>query len=234
MNYTEIMNKLKDLGTAQTKKIYQNHGADMDTFGVSMAELKKIAKKVKVNHELGLQFLNSHNTDAVYLSRWVVDSSQISIKELETILHETDYYLIIENVIPYIAGNNTSLAFECIEKWITKKHHTFRQAAYSIYTLMVMSLPNDELDINEVSLLVDYIRENIHNEQNRVRYTMNSFIIAVASSIPTLTTRAKEVANEIGKVHVSMGKTACKVPFAPTYIEKIERLGKIGVKRKIT
>jgi len=47
-----------------------------------------------------------------------------------------------------------------------------------------------------------------------------------------LSKRAKEVAAEIGNVSVDMGDTACKVPLATAYIEKVEAMGKLGQKRK--
>jgi hypothetical protein len=35
-----------------------------------------------------------------------------------------------------------------------------------------------------------------------------------------------------GLVEVDMGNTACKVPFAPDYIQKVKDRGTIGKKRK--
>lgn len=37
---------------------------------------------------------------------------------------------------------------------------------------------------------------------------------------------------KIGKISVDLGKTACKVPFAPDYIENLRKMGRIGKKRK--
>ena len=61
---------------------------------------------------------------------------------------------------------------------------------------------------------------------------MNGFVIAVGSYCPDLLSEAKKTAKKIGRVDVEMGGTACKVPFAPEYIEKIEKMGRIGKKRK--
>ncbi|WP_415783129.1 hypothetical protein [Brevibacillus invocatus] len=41
-----------------------------------------------------------------------------------------------------------------------------------------------------------------------------------------------KVADSIGTVHVDVGDTACKVPMATTYLEKIEGTGLVGRKRK--
>jgi len=49
---------------------------------------------------------------------------------------------------------------------------------------------------------------------NRVRYTMNGFVIAAASYVTALTADAVNTIKTIGEVEVDMGGTACKVPFA--------------------
>ena len=53
MSYEEIMQKLEELGSEQTKKIYQNHGVREPYFGVKIGELKKLVKYVKKDHQLG-------------------------------------------------------------------------------------------------------------------------------------------------------------------------------------
>ena len=41
-----------------------------------------------------------------------------------------------------------------------------------------------------------------------------------------------QLREEIGKVDVDMGNTSCKVPDATEYIRKVEKMGRIGKKRK--
>lgn len=76
------------------------------------------------------------------------------------------------------------------------------------------------------------MKDSVHEERNRVRYVMNSFVISVGSYVPELTEEAKQVADFIGKVHVDVGNTACKVPLAKDYIKKVEDKDRIGIKRK--
>ena len=47
-----------------------------------------------------------------------------------------------------------------------------------------------------------------------------------------LTPFATQTGENIGPVTVDKGNTACKVPFAPDYIRKVEKRGAIGKKRK--
>ncbi len=82
-------------------------------------------------------------------------------------------------------------------------------------------------------MLLEHVGNNIHTATNRVRYAMNGFVIAVGSYIPELSEKAIKIAKEIGKVQVEMGGTACKVPLAEMYIEKVKNAGRLGKKRKM-
>ena len=62
---------------------------------------------------------------------------------------------------------------------------------------------------------------------------MNGFIIASGVYVPDLTEEARSAGSAVGKVQVDMGGTACKVPLAAEYIQKVEDRGKTGQKRKI-
>jgi hypothetical protein len=76
------------------------------------------------------------------------------------------------------------------------------------------------------------VEKKIHAAPNRVRYGMNGFVIALGGYVKSLTDTAIKTAEKIGQVKVDMGNTACKVPYAPDYIKKIQTRGTIGKKRK--
>ena len=92
--------------------------------------------------------------------------------------------------------------------------------------------PDGELDIETIQKLLQRIAKEIHSAPNRVRYTMNGFILGVGAYIKGLTKDAIETAKKIGTVYVDMGGTACVVPPAGDYIKKIEAKGGIGKKKK--
>jgi hypothetical protein len=56
--------------------------------------------------------------------------------------------------------------------------------------------------------------KGIGKADNRIRKTMNGFLIAVGPYVQPLLARAKKSARAIGPVAVDMGDTACKVPDA--------------------
>ncbi len=128
-------------------------------------------------------------------------------------------------------ASETPYGFELGRKWIASKVESTAAAGWA--TLADYAKINDDelLDISIYNNLLDTIAQEIHAAPNRVRYTMNGFIITVGSFIASLTDKAKAVAQQIGQVHVEMGGTACKVPLAEIYIQKVIDSKKLGKKR---
>src|SRR5579872_7131908 len=78
-----IMAELKKKGTDKTRKIYARHGMAADNmFGVSMADLKVIAKTIKGHQALACGLYETGNLDAMYLAGMVADGSKLTPKEL--------------------------------------------------------------------------------------------------------------------------------------------------------
>src|SRR5690606_16797105 len=123
-------------------------------------------------------------------------------------------------------------ALELARQWIEDEREMVAVSGWSTYANYLSITADEQLDLEEIRSLLAIVKANIHGERNRVRYVMNSYVIAVGSYVPALTNEAKAVAEFIGKVDVNVGNTACKVPLATDYIEKVEQKGKLGVKRK--
>lgn len=231
MTFDEIMEKLKEMGTEQTKKTFIRHGAKEPFFGVKVGDLKKIVKYVKKDHELALELYNSGNHDAMYLSGLSVNPKLMTREILQDWVKKANWYLLLEYTVAGVTAES-NYAMELIRDWIHSDDEGIATCGWSAYANYLSITPDEKLDLDEIKKLLKQVEESIHDERNRVRYTMNAFVIAVGASIIPLHEEAKRVANHIGKVHVNMGETACKVPLATGYIQKVAARDKIGVKKK--
>ena len=72
-----VMADLEAAGTAQNRKVYARHGAAEPMFGVSYAELGRIAKRIKTDHALARQLWDSGNHDARVLALRVADPAAL-------------------------------------------------------------------------------------------------------------------------------------------------------------
>ena len=227
----EVMSELESYGDAQTKKTLMNHGAREPLFGVKVQDLKKILKKTKKNHALSLQLYATGNSDAMYLAGLMADETQMTREHLEEWVRMAYWSYLNEYAVPWVASE-TDFGFELGLKWIGSAQESIAAAAWATLASTAAVNSDDFLDIPAYDRLLDRIEKEIHTAPNRVKYTMNGFVISVGSFISALTEKAKTVAGRIGQVTVDMGGTACKVPLALSYIDKVEGKGKVGVKRK--
>lgn len=231
MTASDILNELKSYGDENTKKTLLNHGAKEPFFGVKVADLKKILKKTKKNHALSLELYNTGNTDAMYLAGLMADEHQISKAQLEEWADKAYWYYLSEYTVPWVAAESP-YGFELGQKWIQSGEERIAAAGWATLAYFAGVNEDKDLDIDIYRKLLDSIPQNIHQAQNRVRYVMNGFVIAVGAYITELTEKSKEVAALIGKVEVDVGGTACKVPLATAYLKKMADMGRIGKKRK--
>lgn len=231
MNIQEIMNKLADLSSEQTRKIFMNHGASGNLYGVKIGDLKKLVKHVKKDHELALALYDTGNFDAMYLAGLSIDPKSVTKETLQKWVGNADWYMLAEYTVAGVAAES-QYALELAREWMESEEEMTAVAGWSTYANYLSITPDEKLDLKEIRALLQRAETTIHQEKNRVRYCINGFVISAGAYVLDLYDEAMKVAETIGKVHVNMGSTACKVPLAVPYIEKIASRNKIGVKRR--
>ncbi|TCZ78729.1 DNA alkylation repair protein [Paenibacillus albiflavus] len=230
MQLNEVMTQLEELGTEQTKKTFIRHGAKEPLFGVKVGDLKKLVKYVKKDQELALALYETGNYDAMYLAGLSVNPKTMKKATLQAWIKRANWYSPAEFTVAGVAAESP-FALELAREWMQSDKEMTATCGWSTYANYVSITPDDQLDLKEITDLLHQIESTIHQERNRVRYTMNAFVISVGAYVAELKEEAKRVATKIGKVHVDVGQTACKVPLAAEYIAKVEERG-AGRKRK--
>ncbi len=190
--------------------------------------MKKILKHVKKDQELALKLYDSGVSDAMYLAGLAVDPKLMTKEQLQSAY----WYLLAECTVAWVASES-QYALELAREWMQSDEELIACAGWSTYANYVMYLGAKELELNEIAELLEQVHTSIHDAPNRVRYNMNSFVIGVGAYIPELREDAQRIAKDIGKVHVDMDGTACKVPIAYDYIEKVLSRGEPKKKKTV-
>ncbi len=216
MTYKQTMAALKKMGTTQNVKVYKRHGAGANVFGVSFANLKTLAKKIKMDHELALQLWDSGNVDARTLATMVADPSAMNGALAQRWVKDVDYYLLADCVAGVVA--KSPVAGAKMKAWMKSNKQYIRQSGYSI---LASSLVNGvDVSVSDCRQYLKTIEKEIHASANRAKHAMNMALIAIGIYKSALTKPAMAAAKRIGKVDVDHGETACKTPDAIPYIER--------------
>jgi 3-methyladenine DNA glycosylase AlkD len=226
-----IVEELRAKGSETTKRTLMRHGAREPFFGTKVQDMKPIQKRIKKNYQLALDLYATGISDAMYLAGLIADETKMTKADLEKWLDGAYWYMISEFTVPWVASEGP-YGWELGLKWIESKDEKTAAAGWTTLANLISIKPDEELDFDAYSKLLDRVRTTIHSQPNFVRRAMNGFVIAVGGYLQPLTEKAQKAAKEIGVVTVDMGDTACQTPFAPEYIKKIHDRGWLGKKKK--
>lgn len=231
MKAIDILKELEPLGKESYKRTLMNHGIREPFYGVKIEDMKKIVKRVGKSYPLALELYDTGVFDAMYLAGLLVEDRKMTRDDLGRWADRAYCPMLSEYTVPWVAsesGHGWELGLE----WIESDQERIAAAGWSTLSALASIRKDDELDLKKYEQLLGRVVKDIHKAPNRVRYVMNAYVIAVGGYLKSLTGKALDTAGKLGKVEVDMGGTACKLPAAADYIQKIEARGSIGKKRK--
>ena len=231
MTAKAILEQLKPLGLDSYKKVLLNHGIKEPIYGVKIEELKKFQKRIKKDYQLALDLYDTGVYDAMYLAGLIADDHKMTKKDLRHWAETANNSGISEYTVPWVAAESLH-GHELALEWIESKKEDIASSGWATLRGLVAIKDDAELDLTELKQLLQRVQQTIHQQPNRVRYAMNDFVISVGSYVKALTDTALQTAAKMGTVMVDMSGTACKVPSAAEYIQKVQKRGTIGKKRK--
>ena len=230
MTVNEVMKFLSDHGSEQTRKVLRRHGARDPFFGVKVADLQKIRKKIRKDYMLSMELYRTGNTDAMYLAGLISDPEKMTEKDLNEWVEGAYWYMLSDYTVADTAARCPA-GFDLALSWIDSGSEFIESAGWSTLSAWISYYEPDRERMDTITGLLDRAGRELHESKNRTRYSMNGFIIACGSFLTTHTEQSLTIAESVGKVTVDMVGTACKVPPASASIKKVIKLGRQGKKR---
>ncbi len=141
-----IMAELKKKGSEKTRKIYARHGmATGKMFGVSVADLKVIAKTIKGQQALACELYATGNLDAMYLAGMVADGFQMTAKELNAWAEgAANLQMISEYTVPWVTVENPN-GRELALQWMKSKKEHVAASGWCTYSGLLATKPDTGL-----------------------------------------------------------------------------------------
>ena len=214
MNLKSALRELKRRGTAQNRKVYRRHGVGENMYGVSFADLRLLAKQIKIDQDLAVQLWATGNHDARVLATLIADPARFDAKTLDAWSKVLSDYVITDQFAGLVA--RTSYWRKKAEKWHTARGEWIGRAGWDLVGQLALHEPALPDSYFEPYLIE--IETGIHQQKNRVREAMNNVLIAIGVRNAALQAKALSAARTIGPVEIDHGETNCKTPNAAEYI----------------
>ena len=227
MNLNSALRELKRRGTAQNRKVYRRHGVGENMYGVSFADLRLLAKQIKVDQNLAMQLWATGNHDAQNLATLIADPVRFDAKLLDAWSKDLENYVITDQFAGLVV--RTSYGQKKAEKWHKARSEWIGRAGWNLIGQLALHQP--DLPDSYFEPYLFEIKTGIHQQKNRVREAMNHALIAIGIRSAALQEKALSAAQTIGPVEIDHGETNCKTPDAADYILRtVEHRRKKAVK----
>jgi 3-methyladenine DNA glycosylase AlkD len=231
MTSKEIMAELRSKGSENIKKILLKHGVREPLFGVKVEHLKEIQKKIKIDYQLAKDLYETGNADAMYLAGLIADDRKMTKADMHRWVQQALSLNISEYTVPWVAAEGM-FGYELALVWIDSPEEYIAAAGWNTLASLVALKDDADLNIAGLKTLLSRVVKDIHTAKNRVRHTMNGFVIAVGTSVVELTSEAMAVAIKIGPVRTEGdGKTSILSSATENILKRKEK-GTIGKKKK--
>lgn len=231
MSVQALLEQLRSCGSESIAAILRKHGAAEPVWGVKIEDMKKLLKPHKGDVVLACALFESGVYDAQYFAGLMADGRLMSQAQLQHWVESANAPAIREYSVAWVTAESP-FAMEMALRWIADEEAGVAATGWAVLTQFVSVTPDAQLDVVLLGQLLTRVEATVHQQENRVRAAMNNFVIALGCFVVPMHAAALAAGKTIGKVAVDVGDTACKIPFAPEYIEKVVQRGSVGKKRK--
>jgi 3-methyladenine DNA glycosylase AlkD len=165
MTARELLKELETLGNEQTRKTYKRHGVGDDVFGVSYAQLSKLQKRIRTNHELAISLWASGVHDGQIFATMIADPAKMTTSEIDTWAKDLSNY-----VLTALAGlvGKTPSARKKAEQWTKSKDEWLGSAGWQL----IGGLARRDLDLPDSYFLPISKLSNVTFIGKRTAYAM--------------------------------------------------------------
>jgi 3-methyladenine DNA glycosylase AlkD len=223
MTLEETLRQLDSLGNAGVRA--QNaksgpfgSGAGDNQFGVSRGDIRKLANKIKTNHDLALALWKTENVDAQFLATLLINVNLLSADELERMVKSVTFPWVAEWLHSYVVKEHADKE-TLRKKWMTSDDRWAARAGWQLTAGRVAKSP-EGLD---VEALLDRIEKEMGAAAPEVQWTMNMCLAEIGIHFPNHRKRAIAIGERLGIYRDYPVSKGCTSPFAPIWINEMVR-----------
>jgi 3-methyladenine DNA glycosylase AlkD len=218
MTVKEVLAKLKALGDEKVRARNAKSGAGENQFGVQMGDIRKVAKSIKADHELGLALWETGNLDARLLAILLITPKKLTAKQLEAMVKAATFPWLADWLNSYVVKQHPDK--EALrEKWMKAKDPMAARAGWNLTAERVAKSPKD-LDL---TALLDRIESEMARAPAAAQWTMNSCLAQIGICSPPHRKRALAIGESLGIYRDYPVSKGCTSPFAPIWIAEMVR-----------
>ncbi len=205
MDYDKVIKKLKSLRNKRNIDGMMRFGIKpkIEVLGVSIPELRKMAKSIGKDHELALKLWDSGIHEAQLLAAFIADSEKLTESQMEKWVRGFDSWDIVDQV----CGNlfdKTKFAYKKVFEFSSREEEFVKRTAFTL--IAALSVHNKEMRDEDFIKFFPLIKKASTDERNFVKKAVNWALRQIGKRNKKLNKEAIKLAKEIQKIDSKSAK----------------------------
>lgn len=214
MDISDVLAQLKSMGDEARRAHNKKNGAPDNQFGVKLGDIRAIAKKIKTDHELGLQLWETGNVDAQLLATLIMKPKSISMSELDRLTRSVTCSQVADWLNAYIVPEHPDKENLRL-KWMTAKDPWAARAGWNLTASRINKRTADF----DLTALLDRIEKELPKARPEVQWTMNNTLAAIGIHHADLRSRTIAIGEKIGLYSDWPVSKGCTPPYVPVWVD---------------
>ncbi len=166
----------------------------VNSLGLSVPQMRKLAKQIGVNHALALKLWKTKIHEAQHIATMIADRSLVTEKLMEQWLKDFNSWDLVDGACSNVF-RKTPLAYAKVKEWSTRKKEFEKRAAYSLIAYLAV---HDKKEADKpFEDFLDIIKRESSDERNFVKKAVNWALRQIGKRNVRLCKNAIKTAKEI-------------------------------------
>ncbi len=197
MNYRQVINRLKQMGSRRTVAGMARFGINPKrTLGISIYNLRPLAREIGRDHRLAQQLWASGLHEARILASYIEDPDRVSAAQMERWVKDFDSWDVCDQVTELFT--RTRLARAKIRLWAKRDEEFVKRAAFAM--IAELAWHSKTAADKEFEPFFRLIKRAAADERNFVKKAVNWALRNIGKRNRRLNRRAVAVARAIGQI----------------------------------
>lgn len=218
MTVEETLSELKAMANDKMYAQNKRHGAGDNQFGVRLGDIRKLAAKIKTNHELAIALWDSGNLEARLLALLLIKPKKLSPTQLDQMVRAGNFSQLADWLNAYVVKNHPDKE-SLRQAWLADNDPWAARAGWG---LTWERITTDPAGINLPAVL-DRIALEMATAAPPVQWTMNFCLAGIGIHFPEHRQRAIAIGDTLGIYRDYPVSKGCTSPFAPIWINEMVR-----------
>jgi 3-methyladenine DNA glycosylase AlkD len=195
LQYNEVIQRLKSLSDPEAVKGMARFGINPEnTYGVSIPNLRRIAKEAGKDHALAQELWASGIHEAKILASMVDEPKAVTEEQLEAWVKDFDSWDVCDQVCMNLF-DRVPLAWQKVGDWSQREEEFVKRAAYTLVACLAWH--DKEAGDEKFVALLPVIVKGATDERNFVKKAVNWALRHIGKRNPSLNKVAIKTAEEI-------------------------------------